>query len=53
MEIIFEMKKGLCLLIERLRNKFREENEDLYSEEDYRVAERRYIKLCLYENPKS
>jgi hypothetical protein len=47
------MHKGIHLLIKRYRKEFREENEDLYSEEDYKEAERRYIKLRLAGKLKS
>lgn len=46
-EIVFELKKGLCLLIERLLRDSSEEVEDFCLEEDHRVAEKRYVKLCL------
>ena len=41
------MKKGVQLLVKRLKKEFHEENEGFYSEHDYREAERRYIKFCL------
>ena len=41
------MKKGVQLLVKRLKKEFQEENEGFYSEDDYREAERRYIKFCL------
>ena len=41
------MKKGVQLLVRRLKKEFQEENEDLYSKEDYKKAERGYVKLCL------
>jgi hypothetical protein len=41
------METGIKLLIKRRREEFREENEYLYSEKDYKEAERRYIRLCL------
>ena len=41
------MKKGVQLLVKRLKKEFQEENEAFYSEDDYREAERRYIKFCL------
>jgi len=39
------MKKGIQLLIKIYRIKFRKENKDFYSEDDYREAERKYIKF--------
>ena len=44
------MQKGIQLLIKMLRREFSKENEDLYSEEDYRKAEKRYLKLRLNGN---
>ena len=41
------MNKGIHLLIESYRREFRLENEGLYSEADYKEAERKYIKLRL------
>jgi hypothetical protein len=45
-----ETKKnqGLQRLIRKIRNEFRRpENTQFYSEEDYRRAERKFIKFCL------
>ena len=41
------MKKGVQLLVKRLKKEFQEENEAFYSEDDYREAERKFVKLCL------
>jgi hypothetical protein len=41
------MNKGIQLLIKRLRDEFRKENINLYFEEAYKEAERKYIKLRL------
>lgn len=39
---------GIKALIERYRKKFRvSENLDYYSKEDYRRAEKKYLKFCL------
>ena len=41
------MEKGVQLLVKLLKKEFYEENEGFYSENDYKKAERRYIKFCL------
>lgn len=39
---------GIELLVEKCREKFRcSENTDFYDEDDYRKAERKYVKFCL------
>jgi hypothetical protein len=39
---------GIELLVEKCREKFRcPENTDFYDEDDYKEAERKYIKFCL------
>jgi hypothetical protein len=39
---------GIRKLIQKYRTEFRQpENIDFYSEQDYRRAERKFIKLCL------
>jgi len=39
---------GIKLLRKRYRNKFRiRENMDYYSKEDFKKAEKKYVKLCL------
>lgn len=43
------MNRGLRLLIKRYRDEFYEENKEFYSEEDYKEAERKFIKFCLTE----
>jgi hypothetical protein len=40
------MKKGVQLPVKHLKKEFHEENEGFYSEDDYREAERLYIKFC-------
>jgi hypothetical protein len=48
MEIKGKKGSGVKLLREMYRNKFRiPENTDHYSEEDYKKAEKKYVKLCL------
>ncbi|MFP4029958.1 MAG: hypothetical protein ACLFRG_11250 [Desulfococcaceae bacterium] len=43
---------GLRRLIRRYRNEFRNpENLNHYAEEDFREAERKYIRFCLTGNP--
>lgn len=41
------MNQGLQELLKRYREFFFEENKDFYSDEDYREAERKFIKFCL------
>jgi hypothetical protein len=39
---------GIELLVEKCRKKFRcPENTDFYDEDDYKEAERKYVKFCL------
>ena len=46
-------KDGIKLLIQKCREQFRiSENLNYYSEEEYKEAERRYIKFCLSGSPK-
>lgn len=42
-----EGNQGLRQLIEKFRDEFRAENTDLYSESDFKDAERKYIKHRL------
>jgi hypothetical protein len=51
------MKKSKCsahgieLLVEKCRNEFRcPENTDYYTENDYKEAERKFVKFCLDGN---
>jgi hypothetical protein len=40
--------EGIKLLIQKCRNEFRRtENTDFYADEDYKAAERKFVKLCL------
>lgn len=41
------MNQGLQLLIKKHRELFWEENRNFYSDEDYKEAERKFIKFCL------
>ena len=41
------MDQGLELLIKKHREIFWEENRNFYSDEDYKEAERKFIKFCL------
>jgi len=44
--------KGLKKLVEKYRKKFQQpENTQFYSEEDYKEAERKFIKYCLLGRP--
>lgn len=39
---------GIELLVEKCREKFRcPENTDFYEKDDYKEAERKYVKFCL------
>jgi len=47
-------QKGLESLIRKYRGYFRRpENINFYSEEDYREAERKFVKYCLMGKPES
>lgn len=40
--------QGIGLLVEQCRNEFRRpENTNYYTLDDYKEAERKYVKLCL------
>ncbi|MGD9368578.1 MAG: hypothetical protein PVH87_22955 [Desulfobacteraceae bacterium] len=42
---------GIELLVEKCRNEFRRpENTDYYTEDDYKEAERKFVKFCLNGN---
>ena len=44
--------QGIELLLEKCRNEFRRpENTDFYEEDDYKEAERKFVKFCLFGNP--
>ena len=40
-------KSGLQMLLEKGRRVFRRENQNYYSKEDFRVAERKFLKYAL------
>jgi hypothetical protein len=43
---------GIELLLKKCRDEFRRpENTDYYAEEDYKEAERKFVKFCLCGNP--
>lgn len=45
--------EGIRLLIQKYRNEFRRpENRDYYSENDYKEAEKKFVKFCLTGNLK-
>ena len=46
-----DANKGIRLLIQKCRNEF-SENIDYYAENDYKEAEKKYVKFCLTGNPK-
>lgn len=42
---------GIELLVEKCRNEFRRpENKNYYEQDDYKEAERKFVKFCLYGN---
>jgi len=48
MDIKGKKGSGITLLRKMYRNKFRiRENMDYYSKEDFKKAEKKYVKLCL------
>jgi hypothetical protein len=48
MNNILNSAMGIELLVEKCREKFRcPENTDFYDENDYKEAERKYVKFCL------
>lgn len=45
-------KPGIARLVQKCRNEFRRfENMNFYAEEDYKEAERKYVKFCLLGQP--
>jgi hypothetical protein len=45
--------QGIRLLIQKCQNEFRRpENIYYYAENDFKVAEKKYVKFCLTGNPK-
>jgi hypothetical protein len=45
--------QGIRLLIKKFRTEFRRpENIDYYTENDFKEAEKKYVKFCLTGNPK-
>ncbi|MGD9364691.1 MAG: hypothetical protein PVH87_03275 [Desulfobacteraceae bacterium] len=43
--------QGIELLVEKCRHEFRRpENTDYYTEDDYKEAERKFVKFCLDGN---
>lgn len=48
----YSASQGLQLLLEKCRGKFRRsENIDYYGADDYKDAERKFVKFCLHGNP--
>jgi hypothetical protein len=46
--------KGIRLLVQKYRNEFkRSENINFYSDNDYKEAEKKFVKFCLTGNTKS
>ncbi len=49
MENTLNTTAGIELLVEKYREKFRcPENTNYYEKEDYKEAERKFIKVCLH-----
>lgn len=52
MSTLHEHTNGLKRLVEKCRNEFRRpENTEYYSKEDYREAEKKYVRFCLTADP--
>jgi hypothetical protein len=50
MEDTIDRNKGLKLMVKKCRHEFRRtENTEFYEDDDYRVAERKYVKYCLFD----
>ena len=48
MDNYFNSEEGIKLLIRKYRKEFRrKENTDFYTDEDYKAAERKFVKYCL------
>ncbi len=46
--------EGIKLLVQKCRNEFRRtENLDFYADEDYKAAERKFVKLCLIDKSRT
>ena len=44
--------QGIRLLVQKCRNEFRRpENIDYYAENDFKAAEKKFVKFCLTGNP--
>lgn len=49
MDNVVSRSRGIELLVQKCRNEFRRpENMDFYTSDDYKEAERKFIKFCLY-----
>jgi len=47
-----DTNQGIRLLIQKFRNEFRRpENIDYYTENDFKEAEKKFVKFCLTGNP--
>ncbi len=54
MENAISRSQGIELLVQKCRNEFRcPENMDFYTSDDYKEAERKFIKFCLYGDQKT
>ena len=48
MENHLNCHKGIKLLVQKCRKEFRRtENKDFYTDEDYKAAERKFVKYCF------
>jgi len=48
MDDYLNSEEGIKLLIRKYRKEFRrKENTDFYADEDYKAAERKFVKYCL------
>jgi hypothetical protein len=48
MDDYLNSEEGIKLLIRKYRKEFRrKENTDFYTDEDYKAAERKFVKYCL------
>ena len=52
MDNSFKTNQGIRLLVQKCRNEFRRsENKDFYEENDYKEAEKKFVKFCITGNP--
>jgi hypothetical protein len=52
MDNSLKTNQGIRLLVQKCRSEFRRsENKDFYEENDYKEAEKKFVKFCLTGNP--